>query len=446
MLDDGCGIGWGRFHQCNFRNRGDQRRAGRRDDLHLAVNFLGWIDHDTEREEAILRALGAAKGHDARDELGLAVIRDSFADLFFPGLSTIQQRVRYFLFVQWCCELAASQGDADRIVGRLRANEEALIGSLKHLGEGHGVIGILSQEDLNRMPSEIYWNGLLLLGMRRMRGGRRQWARQVALNREAAKSSNVLEEGGKPTVDLGFEVDRPDPPPGFPAVPALDFGLDKDEAAFLRARLASACVDQHRRGHRYNLFGTFAGYSRHTDVQELWEHPRIGALKPEARDMVMLAAAFARIMRGAAILYNVCVARLLPETNARARLLDRHSKSFRDWADDLHPAEIDTLARRLPEIPELGILTRHRVDPKTLTFVARWTEIAGVGHRLLEDAAVLRLVSAREEYLKAGNGTSRIRFSKQRERWNGDSGGQLMDFRWFIARSCLNDIAAAPRA
>ena len=173
------------------------------------MNFLGWIDHDAEREDSILRALGAAKGHDARDELGLATIRDSFADLFFPGLSTIQQRVRYFLFVQWCCELAASQSDADRIVAKLRANEEALIGSLKHLGEGHGVIGIFSQEDLERMPSEIYWNGLLLLGMRRMRGGRRYWARRTAANRETAKTSNLLEEGGKPTIDFGFDPDRP---------------------------------------------------------------------------------------------------------------------------------------------------------------------------------------------------------------------------------------------
>lgn len=48
------------------------------------MNFLGWIDHDNEHEQSILRALGAIKGHDARDELGLGTIRDSFADLFFP--------------------------------------------------------------------------------------------------------------------------------------------------------------------------------------------------------------------------------------------------------------------------------------------------------------------------------------------------------------------------
>ena len=65
------------------------------------MRFLGWIDHDPDQEQSVLRALGAAKGQDARDELGLGTVRDTLADLLFPGTSTIQQRARYFLFVQW---------------------------------------------------------------------------------------------------------------------------------------------------------------------------------------------------------------------------------------------------------------------------------------------------------------------------------------------------------
>ena len=149
------------------------------------MNFLGWVDHDGEHEQSILRALGAAKGHDARDELGLGTIRDSFADLFFPGLSTIQERVRYFLFVQWCCEIAARQGDAERIVEELRKAEVALIKTLSLLGDDEGVIGIQSQEDLERMPSEIYWNGLSVLGMRRAPGGRLRWPGRSARRRRA---------------------------------------------------------------------------------------------------------------------------------------------------------------------------------------------------------------------------------------------------------------------
>ena len=35
------------------------------------------------------------------DELGFGPIRDAFSDHFFPGISTIQTRARYLLFVPW---------------------------------------------------------------------------------------------------------------------------------------------------------------------------------------------------------------------------------------------------------------------------------------------------------------------------------------------------------
>jgi Family of unknown function (DUF6361) len=410
------------------------------------MNFLGWIDHDTEQEDAILRALGAAKGQDARDELGLGTIRDSFADLLFPGLSTIQQRVRYFLFVQWCCEVAASQGEADRILGRLRANEEALIHSLKHLGEGQGVIGIFSQEDLERMPSEIYWNGLMVLGMRLTSGSRQRWARQVAAGRSAARIDNLVEDGSKVSIDLGFDLDRPPPPKGFPMVDDLDFTLSSEEAAFLRTRLADACVNPTGRGHEYNLFGTFLRYRRRTNAQTPWHHPRMSDLRPEARDMLLLAAAFAQIMHGAAILYNVCVSRLMPPSDVATRTLSSHVTALSDWGKELNPANVSLLARRIPELAALGMMTRHRIDHQAISFVRQWTQLCDEPEKLLDSSAANRLVSDREVFLKASSGTSRIRFSKQRDRWGGESGSQQMDFRWNTARSCLNDLATPENA
>ena len=39
--------------------------------------------------------------HDTPDELGIGSVRDTFADLFFPGTTTIMTRARYFLLVPW---------------------------------------------------------------------------------------------------------------------------------------------------------------------------------------------------------------------------------------------------------------------------------------------------------------------------------------------------------
>ncbi len=408
------------------------------------MSFLGWVDHDAEQQDSILRALGAAKGHDARDELGLGTIRDSFADLFFPGLSTIQQRVRYFLFVQWCCEIAASQGDADRIVARLHDAEVRLIKALSHLGEGAGVIGILSQEDLERMPSEIYWNGLMVLGMRRTIGSRQRWARQVAANRVSGRYEALEEEGIVSSHDVGFDPGRPPPPDGF-LQQEVDFTLRADEADFLRARLKNACIDQTGRGHEYNLFGTFSRHRRKTLVRAAWEHPKVPDLHPSARDLLMLSAAFSRIMYGAVILYNVCVSRLLVGREDAAQILDDHLSSFGTWADTLSPADVDLLTRRISELSLFGSMTRHRIDEKAIAFVTRWTRYCQEPSKILSDAAANRLVVDREVFLKSAAGTSRIRSKKARERWGGESGG-AMDYRWFTARSCLNDLAASANA
>lgn len=405
------------------------------------MKFLGWIDHDAGHEEAILRALGAAKGNDARDELGLGTIRDSFADLFFPGISTIQQRLRYFLFVQWCCEAAAASGDAAKIIAKLRGHEETLISSLRHLGEGHGVIGIVSQEDLERMPSEIYWNGLRVLGIRKTGGNRNGWARTIANHRNAARDSHLLEEGKKPSIDLGFDTDRPPPPEGFPKVDQLDFVLCAEEAEFLRRRLAAACVNKDGAGHQYNLFGTYSSHREAVTVAALWDHPCVGILKPDVREMVMLAAAFARIMQGAAILYNLCVAGLMPDSDKTQRRLAQHEASFRDWSKGIGEADIDLLKNRLPNFPALGSLTRHRIDDRTISFVQSWTDHARHGDKLLSSQEARTLVSRRETFLKGSSGTSRIKYAKQRERWNGNSGSQILDFRWHTARSYLNDLA-----
>ena len=407
------------------------------------LNFLGWVDHDSEHEQSILRALGAAKGHDARDELGLGTIRDSFADLFFPGFSTIQERVRYFLFVQWCCEIAARQGDAERIVEVLRKAEIALIKTLSSLGEGEGVIGIQSQEDLERMPSEIYWNGLSVLGMRRARGSRLRWARQISAARESGRQAALSEDGGGSGQEIGFDMTRPAPPAGFPSTKGLNFVLDTDEATFLRNRLRNACVDPTGRGHEYNLFGPFSTYRRKTLASDAWDHPLVSQLRPAARDLVMLGAAFSRLMHGAIILYNVRVAELMLADGGKLDVRDRHVAEFVKWRDRLAPADVDLVTRRIGELPALGTITRHSVDPHAVLFVLRWSCRCRAPETLLTDETVAALVGDREVFLKGASGTSRIKSRKVRAGWRGESGSAL-DYRWQVARRCLNDLATAP--
>lgn len=65
------------------------------------MSTLTWLDFsDAERKRAlqVVELLGRPE---TRVELGLGAIRDAFANALFPGMSTVQRRARYFLFIPW---------------------------------------------------------------------------------------------------------------------------------------------------------------------------------------------------------------------------------------------------------------------------------------------------------------------------------------------------------
>lgn len=62
---------------------------------------IGWVDFSkTERDKvvSILRLLGTQT---ALDELGIGTVRDAFSDMFFPGISTLQTRAKYFVILPY---------------------------------------------------------------------------------------------------------------------------------------------------------------------------------------------------------------------------------------------------------------------------------------------------------------------------------------------------------
>jgi hypothetical protein len=59
-----------------------------------------WLDYSERERRKMLDIVDLFREHDTRDELGIGSVRDTFADLIFPGTSTIMTRARYFLLVQ----------------------------------------------------------------------------------------------------------------------------------------------------------------------------------------------------------------------------------------------------------------------------------------------------------------------------------------------------------
>ena len=60
-----------------------------------------WLDYSERERRKMLDVVDLFREHDTRDELGVGSVRDAFADMLFPGTSTIMTRARYFLLVPW---------------------------------------------------------------------------------------------------------------------------------------------------------------------------------------------------------------------------------------------------------------------------------------------------------------------------------------------------------
>jgi len=63
------------------------------------VSAIGWVDFSSEHREKVKSVIDLLSTPGVVDELGIGVIRDSFSDSLFPGISTIQTRAKYFLTV-----------------------------------------------------------------------------------------------------------------------------------------------------------------------------------------------------------------------------------------------------------------------------------------------------------------------------------------------------------
>ena len=128
---------------------------------------IGFIDFSKEERNKILATLKLLGTQTALDELGIGVIRDGYADILFPGISTIQTRAKYFVLIPYLFQKAAELNlqSGAQVRKWLIAAEDKLVQTLADNSDDseNGIIGkrALGQKRTVKMrPSGIYWNGL----------------------------------------------------------------------------------------------------------------------------------------------------------------------------------------------------------------------------------------------------------------------------------------------
>ncbi|WP_281969075.1 DUF6361 family protein [Roseovarius nanhaiticus] len=374
------------------------------------MSFLAWIDFDQADRDRTRRIMDLFDSEDSRDELGLGSVRDSLADLMFPGTSTIQTRLRYMLFVPWIYRMAGAQtGIAATRQDRARGLEIRLIDALINGGETQNVIGSAAREKLKRLPSDVYWAGLLTLGIRRFQG-----SRNACLEATPSEASALWAAG------------LPHPPDGFltSADSTAQFRLTSDEADFLRDRLAQAAPG--------SLLTLLSRKESAPDCEMIWHHPNRADWPARIGTLVDHAERFSRLMLGASLLYNLMLSEKAAamqgtEHSSWHERVETYTTRINDWAEET-PAQIFADW----DLSDLWLLSRdtiHDVKTHSRRFIETWRDtVMRTQGRIHDDAGARTLVRGREVFLKRTK--SRFRNDGALMRWSGASGTAPLNYRW----------------
>ncbi|KKM12615.1 hypothetical protein SY88_02610 [Clostridiales bacterium PH28_bin88] len=400
------------------------------------TSFFSWMDYSEHERRQVLDVIDMFNEQDTRDELGIGTVRDAFADMLFPGTSTIQTRARYFLFVPWTyLELERLKVPSNQIAARARREEVAVIEALAQSEDQEGIIGIQARAALKRLPSNVYWQGLGRWGIRLFAGSQDQYHRSldVFYGRTNRRQRNDDGEPFDGAIPKNWHAGLPPRPEGFPK--EASFSLSKLEAEYFRERIMARAPGA--------LLAFLVEQGEvFVRVPFPWEHHLVSKLPAHNREQLQHARNFSETIHGAALLYNL----MLAELAGLKDLSDEYNQRLQDWA--LRLAErVDVLSewdrRRFWEIV---FSSGARIPIPTRRFIDAWLDLVLIGDvgrnarsaSLNDDAR--QLIHERERSLK--HGQARLDNRRALEIWNGAAGTAQLNYRWRVAQTILLDILA----
>jgi len=397
----------------------------------MASTFT-WLDYSEHERRKMLDVIDLFGEKTTRDELGLGGVRDAFADLLFPGTSTIQTVAKYFLFVPWIYLTLEKKRTASSKVGlRARKMEIELARQLEESGETDGVIGRIAKEKLQRLPSSIYWQGLHQWGIRVFSGSQDEYHRSLDLfyQRQRARRASRHEHEGESAdeADLHhWHIGLPHPDDDFPNGATLT--LSGEEAEYLRERLLTNCSQ--------SLMAYLV--REHVDVEATpfaWNLQT--ELPDNLRTQVEHGRNFSESLHGAQLLYNL----ILAEKRAWQEKTDSYREDLDVWWQRVSGRMqiLRTWDRR--EFWRIVYQSNPRVSSRARPFIRSWIDFvinAPELASLIDGKQARQLVEHREFQLKGG--LARVRNERARELWNGAAGAAQLDLRWNSARRIVADI------
>jgi len=402
----------------------------------LSISTFGWLDHDDGERRRMMEVVNLFREKGTLDELGVGSIRDTLAEHFFPGTSTIQTRARYFLFIPWIYSML----EHNRVPSRgaaiyARKLQWQLVQSLQAGGESSGgVIGIDAGENLNRLPSTIYWQGIMRWEIRSFEGSTDRYHASLDQYYRAERSARSSDSGELlDAAHRNWHGSLPSAPTGF--LSQTTFALQHHEAEFLSERIRRASPD--------SLLAACLSSSitRRRIAHAPWELTGLGGLPSQLCADVESARLYSLTMEGAVLLYNLMLAELAVERaiHSDTRFVDRYRQELERWGDEMESAQ-----SALQNWDRQAFWARLRaINPRlqsgAIRFSDTWLSLAIAAPGSVSTSNFARiLIRERERLLKTT--LARLYNPRALERWPGESGLGRLTFRWTNAKRILIDI------
>ncbi len=280
---------------------------------------LGWIDFSKTERSKVLSVLELISENGTLDELGIAPIRDGFADLFFPGTSTVQRRAKYFFIVPYALkDLEHSEETNPNKILKQLDEIEKFCGQTFYKADSSdiGIIGLRSLSHgtwVKRAPSDIYWAGLRKYGI--FTGGNLSLSEYIKAMAKLKNSKTLLKKLGNKN-DKAEEGEKDDKNAGglqqvnFWKMPLynvkwknnLKITLSKGEAKFLKDQIIQTCPHSMISFILKNNLRDVMGCSSFEDFQCI-----VNKMPQQMQEDYKLARAFSDFNYILRVIYNVIV-------------------------------------------------------------------------------------------------------------------------------------------
>lgn len=389
---------------------------------------LGWIDFSKEDRQKALDVINLLSEQGTVDELGIGIVRDAFANCFFPGTSTVQTRAKYFFLVPYILKDAVDGRygkDIDRILREIDADEKDCAKRLLNSdSKVEGVIGsrVLPKGWVSRRPSDIYWNGIKRYGIFCIKDLSIQEYISSALRIEnqktAIKSTKYTydeEENNTDDMDAG-NIDSIK----FWSLPSYDndwrdnltIDLTKEESEYLNRQ-----IQKETRGSLLEYILKNKIILDEYDSFESLRYVLSDKVDSKTADMMKLACDFNNLIYMARIRYNL----MLSECENK----DALSEWERLRNDIKYRAQVN-LDEVFFKLQLINIRTKKFLCDIQSAFMTEDIDLAD------------EIIRKRELHLK-GSGRAKLMRTKEfdHSKWVG---GKELDYRFFNARRIINDI------